>query len=69
MWVVHGASLIRTTLWDSLGALHHQCPAGLLVFIFSCVRADVTSWFGFDGVLAVRVVGAAIEDAETSTTL
>ncbi len=69
MRVVIWASLVGTAFWNSFGTFHHEGPTGFIFFIFSLVVADIASRLTLDGILAAGVVGAAIKDSKTSTTL
>ena len=60
MWIMVRAGLVAATFGDCLGTLHHQAAA-----FFACL----TRRLGFDGKLAIRVVGAGIEYAEPPAAL
>lgn len=60
MRVMIQAGLIATSLGDCFRAFHHERLAHW---------TDIAGRFRFDGVLALRIIGAGVEHAEPSTTL
>ena len=53
-----GARFIRTTFGDCFRALHHERLTK---------RANVSCRFGFDSIFAFRIVHAAVEETESSS--
>ena len=58
MRIVIRTGFTTAAFGNSLGAFHHQ---------FAAHWAESTRRFGLDRVLAVRIIGAAIEDPEAAT--
>ena len=60
MWVMIGTIFIGATIWNGFGTIHHQGTAEF---------ANFTSWFGFNRILAIWIVGTGIEKSEATTAL
>lgn len=67
--IVVQAKLVGAAFGDGFGAFHHERAALLTVLVVADEVADIAGRFGFDGMLAFRIVGAAVENTESSLSL
>ena len=62
--IMHGARLVATSFRYRFCAFHHQCATeGAIYFL---VRTEIAGRLCFDRILAVRIIGTAVENTKAT---